>query len=282
MYVNRSSVDWLTFTTWDRVDAKRLSTLALAHGGGSSKETRLKQYRGQLFPKAFYGTNIDATPMHYMLRVWGDESHDAYESIMIDGLKASKCTRIDLQVTIPITWEYNARLLAEALRKTEDEKGGRGRKVFLLAQGEFDTVYIGSWKSEKFYRIYVKAAGTQKFLRFEVCYKTGYSEEAADAVFADRNKIGGLLKYELSTLKANRNKALVEFRKALKREKSIKPIREKHLNNDGRLIWLKRQVMPAIYSMIEDDEIGDFAAGMVRELAEYAKESGRFDDSRYA
>lgn len=275
--VNRPAIDWLTFTTWERESWEWFNIMATRFSGGDGEASRMEGYQGIMYPKMFIGYKEgEQHKPHYMLRSWGVPSDDVFmASVVADSPMV--CKRIDLQITIPLPDGYNAKLLAERIREEEDKRYN-GRKVHLYDSGKgMETVYVGSWHSDKFYRIYVKQVAAELYLRFEVVFKHDLATKAYELIKSGKATPGGILNAEVGTIKVKNNRGMTAVRKALKGYSANMVKRVVKDKEDTRLYWLRKQVMPALFRMVADEEIGDHAASMLQELHDYARELGRLE-----
>jgi hypothetical protein len=115
------------------------------------------QYMGRLSEQSYLGEATQNDKVHVMFQSWGVTSHNL---IPLALATAEKCTRIDIQVTTAVNTP-NLLDLASRLKK-------RKRTVGYIESGGLATCYIGSFKSPKVIRVYMKDLKT---LRFEVMYK---------------------------------------------------------------------------------------------------------------
>lgn len=161
--VNQIAFDWLTCGSFDARDKQRyiraLDNILLSKG-----DSKLMQYYGESWGEGFVGQAEQNGRIHTLCKVSGAAAERAFWMLKEYATHETSWTRLDIQLTIPLPDWYVARELADYLRLIQR------RKVELYeSSGGLDTVYIGSRKSAKYWRIYVKQdAGGGKYLRFEI------------------------------------------------------------------------------------------------------------------
>lgn len=106
-------IDWVTFTTWDVAVHNRWRDW-LQSLPGERRYGQVHVYSGVWVGSAFVGMGEQSGgKKHFMARVSGDIAHDAFYHLTDP---AAKCTRLDVQVTIPLPVGYSARGLVDDLR----------------------------------------------------------------------------------------------------------------------------------------------------------------------
>jgi hypothetical protein len=158
-----AAVDYVTLTLaaavreLDALRFRRCAEDALDDKGPMSerKAAQVLGYRGQRLNQAFYG----ARPDGWMFRSSGETSDVDYAR---DWPVSSKCTRIDLAVTV---WRHDwpksvAREMRQAAIKARDEgRMHRSTRIcFYDGCGDGDSCYIGSRSSDQMLRCYDKGA----------------------------------------------------------------------------------------------------------------------------
>lgn len=169
--LNHAMVDWLTITSFDHAffafwDEK------IRKGTKSFSEKNIPRYRGVLsniangHVSAFVGNQNGRT--HYMVHLAGEIANEYFE-VATQAIRQgiAKCTRIDLQITSLLPDDWNQFSLLGRLKKMGRSVGWYESKD--RDGAELSTVYIGSRKSDRFIRLYIKPLkGDRNGLRFEV------------------------------------------------------------------------------------------------------------------
>jgi len=250
--INCPKIDWLTFTSWE-------SEVFCAwkkwqnEKSEPAQEGKIKMYAGTWAGSTFVGEGLQGGKKHYIVRVSGEESHEAFNKLDVEGFK---CTRIDIQITEPLPVGYSARQLADDLR--EGNWGSFERDCRLIENTDhLDTVYIGSGKSDRFARVYVKEGDEEKrYLRFEVEHKAEWAELIAERYKAG-GSLGGVLKDFLTQLPLEDKQGVLKGFVGLLddvEEGLIVPRKEK--DPDATLEWLHEQVGPVLMRYLNDHEKG--------------------------
>lgn len=157
-----AQIDYLRVGTYDWGDWVRLKGAA-ALSPQDSRAGRFLQYKGHYYRDGhvFYGEAVIGGKMHYMAQISGESADGAFDARMADGLieklKATFATRIDLQRTISLPPDYDAAYTYKTVRDS-------GSSASLILSDEGATVYLGKRSSDKFTRLYVK---NERFLRLE-------------------------------------------------------------------------------------------------------------------
>lgn len=255
MLLNNPMCDYLTLTTFTKNMSLSL-LFANATQNTKTKKHKMESYTGLTGNNTFYGQRTQNNKTHYMMRCWGEFATDML--MMSDNLLV-KCTRIDLQITIPITPAYNSRSLYDHLSNKEREWKWRRKNVSIIQSGDgLDTIYIGSRSSDRFYRIYVKpdSSGKPAYIRFEVEFKKEFAAAIREAVLKGRAGFRDLLRAELETLPIGNNFVLRSFEAALGvKMTSISPVRVE--TRSSTIDWMNNQVDPAVVRMLNSHEHRD-------------------------
>lgn len=260
MYINEPRSDYLRLTTFDNGQQEKMRRIANEISTGEEpKDGQLMQYHGDRYGHAFWGKGVQGGYAHWMLQVSGElaETAQRWAHEELD-IKTTRCTRIDLQVTVPLPDDWSLRQHADHLRK--ENWPNRRRKVeFYENEGQGGTIYIGSRQSLKFARLYVKMSDSEEWpllLRFEIELKgdvadTVYKTLAVGAVDACQ-----VLRGEFDRL------PILETSAWLLLERSM-PVRgtpvllPRNLPEDSKTLrWLIHKVDPTIRRMLNSHEHG--------------------------
>lgn len=253
MIIDAPAVDWLTFTTYENdyylgwKDWQRKLT-------GEQKTGKIRMYDGEWIGSSFVGEGRQGSRPHGLIRVSGTESNQAFIDLLEVGY--DKCTRLDIQFTTPLPSGYSARQFADDLRS--GQQGEYQRSIELYENGDgFDTVYVGSKKSDRFARFYVKEADDQRYLRFEIEHKNAWAQIVAKSLQVGNACMAGVMLDFLDTIKVDDSQSvIIKFRDLLDSTKAglINP--RTISDNNSTMIWIYEQVTPALLRMLHDHEYG--------------------------
>lgn len=251
-------LDYVTLTSWNHPHMGLLeSTIKGIEGDGSSQKSM--QYVGRSFHdgKVFVGHGEIDGKYHGMVRVSGALS-DNYRWLARASDPLSGLSRIDVQMTVPcedIDMIQVAGIMKPLARC----------KVGVIVSGERDgTLYLGSRKSDKLIRIYIKfLAGGDLALRFEIEYK-GKRAKSVSALIPPDIRAGdmvlsGLLLGELNKVVKT---GVGQFDDAIQAMKDIcqkstggheLKARVAKLESDT-MLWLETQVRQAVIRLANDHD----------------------------
>lgn len=278
MIINRPAIDWLTLTTFTNLAGNELLRVARRCATNSEpKNRRIMQYEGKTWGNTFYGVAEQRGRGHMMLRASGATAHEAYDEIMQSNPAMSvSCTRIDLQVTVRLTWNYSARALCDQLR-TADWNGHK-RKVTMIEGGDgLDTIYIGSRDSERMYRIYVKRVDNESYLRWEAEIKGDLADQTWVAItVGGADAMNSIARGEFGRMPYVPNRAIDEIAACMDKyqAREIRPV-ERVRDSSSTMQWVSRAVSPAVNRMLSDHDYGDTMANFILEWYERACEMGK-------
>ena len=267
MIIDAPAIDWLTFTTWDELEFIRWKEWQ-KNVIGDEKIGKIRMYDGIWRGSSFVGEGRQNNRSHGMIRVSGSDSNQAYFELLRGDY--AKCTRLDIQFTTPLPAGYSARVFADDIRGGQQGEYQRSIDLYDNSDG-FDSVYVGSKKSDRFARFYVKEVEEQKYLRFEVEYRGVWSQVVSKAIQEDRETMAGCLLDFLKSIEVDDSQGVIKlfeqkiegFQAGLS---SPKVIRDKNKT----MLWIMEQVTPAMVRLLNDHDLG-------RELYDHLK--GLLDES---
>lgn len=232
------------------------------------QEKHRMQYDGmeQTFSdgSVFWGTGIQKGVPHYLTQVSGAASDRFIRRAVLLGRDDFNVTRLDIQLTIRKPDWFKARAFLDTLR-TGDWAGRRKKATMVDNYGD-DTVYIGSWHSDSFARVYVKE---KEWIRFENEWK----KERADSAFriikahGPQKAMHGLLYGEL--LKLPDHPVKTAYREVLDGYETMTAMVVKP--ESKRMKWFIKQCTPAIQTLLSDHDCGDRTREILEDLL-----SGRY------
>lgn len=277
MIVNSPSCDWLTLTTFQESELLKIRNLFIPLVGGlAGKQAKVLQYKGQQYKGGFIGVSDQNKRTHYMARFSGEMADDVMGAIVESENCIGDCTRVDLQITVPLPKDYNSLLLFNELKK--GEWSGRERSVTAIMSGDgLDTVYVGKRTSDRYIRVYVKeGASGERYLRFEVEYKGDRAKNVYTKLcLGGRRTAGGILFGEFVGLPECKEPGMVAIGCRLREYTYTSSAVERIVEPSSTMQWINLQVSPAVYRLINDSEQGDEIGKIILEWFEAAAEKDR-------
>jgi len=268
MIIDAPAIDWLTFTTWDELEFLRWQEWQ-KNVTGDEKLGKIRMYDGKWKGSSFVGEGRQNNRSHGLIRVSGSDSNQAYFELLRGDY--AKCTRLDVQFTTPLPAGYSARNFADDLRGGQQGEYQRTIDLYDNSDG-FDSVYVGSKKSDRFARFYVKELDDQKYLRFEVEHKGAWADVVSKAIQQDRATMAGCLLDFLKSIEVDDTQGVIKlfeqkiegFEAGLSTPKVIR-------DKNKTMLWIMEQVTPAMVRLLNDHDVG-------RELFDHLQ--GLLDESK--
>lgn len=271
MRLNAPLCDFLTLTSWSETETLQLLFWRLTPSY-LREDGKVMQYRGKRGPHTFFGSANQNGKAHWMLRVSGELADEALANSY--GI-AARCTRLDLQVTVPAPDGFFMPNVYDALNDEDAMWTGRRKNVSMIQSGDgLDTLYVGSRTSETFIRIYIKpnADGEPAYVRFEVEFKgdtaDSFWQAIRDGQITRRQILAGIL----TGLPETKNGLLSFFREPLGTNRALPPVKRVQSEN-STLDWLQVQVEPAIYRLLHSHEHGGTMRTILRRWLDAADNS---------
>jgi len=260
MQINYPQIDWITFTSWNMVDYLNWRDW-LKEQSGEMTEGKIKMYSGHWVGSAFIGQGTQKEKNHYIARVSGEFSNEAYKKLWSPTVKA---TRIDIQITKKMPDNYSARKFVDSLRS--GKWGTYERDLQLIENSDgLDTVYIGSKKTDRFARMYVKNTSEGKFIRFEIEYKGDWANNISEAYNIDETVLSRILYDFVSSLPLDGEGVLQGFLDLISDVRSGIAISRRVVPTDNTYAWLIEQVGPVIWRFLNDHDRGaDLASFLIK------------------
>jgi len=253
MIIDAPAVDWLTFTTYqnDHFQGWQLWQKTLS---GEKKAGKIRMYDGEWVGSSFIGQGRQGSRPHGLIRVSGSESNQAFYDLLEIGF--DKCTRLDIQFTTPLPEGYKARKFFDDLMACQ--AGEYQRALELIENGEgLDTVYVGSKKSDRFARFYVKENDGLRYLRFEIEHKDTWAEIVTKNLKSGGATMAGVMLDFLNTVKLDDDQGIIALFTGLLDSFKAGLKCPKHLtDDDSTMTWIMEQVTPAIIRLLNDHEWG--------------------------
>lgn len=251
MIIDYPQIDWITFTSWKAEDFLRWRDWQ-KNQSGEVKDGKIQMYSGYWVGSAFIGQGKQLDKNHYIARVSGESSHEVYKYLWSPDVKA---TRIDIQITKKIPENYSARKFVDFLRA--GDWGNNKRDLQLIENSDgLDTVYIGSRKSERFARMYVKSSLEGNYLRFEVEYKGEWANLISQAYYKDYKVLSSLLFDFIITLPLDGEGVLQGFLDLISDVRSGIVVPRRVVPDENTYSWLIDQVGPVIWKYLNDHDRG--------------------------
>lgn len=264
--LGKTMIDWLTVTSfqktameyWQREIDKEIV-------GDWAEGVHIPRYVGKEKQSSqghvWLGEGSQKNQPHYMLTCGGQNSDAISESCLYKPLQSgwAKTTVIHIQITLRCGKEWNQRELYQRL----ESRGKRPSNWSSLdSKGrERTTVYLGSMKSSKYSRTYVKDIGKngEFIIRHEIVYKGDYARGLAKMLTTSADSqetMNRIMWRELVTfddhLSAIASPFIARFGKA--------KVQPEHHDLDllqTKRAWLLGSVLPAFADYINDHDADD-------------------------
>lgn len=279
MIINEVAPDWLTLTTFDEIPAYALQQIIDRHSTGPLEDQKRMQYSGFRKGQLFLGRSLQLGLPHYMFQASGLGA--ALTWVDCAEIALLKCTRIDLQLTIPMPKWYSSRDFYDALAahpKLPD--------VSIVQSGDgLDTIYVHRRISRRFWRVYAKldAAG-RKWLRFEVEFK----RELAAAVWEQLRDSDDSYRLMAELVAAELDSCPVKgpefnaFLAVIEDARGGKRASDNRVAGSGRTLnWLMKQVNGAVMRAMHDHDEGEGVRDLIRVWAAWAERIENDDEADY-
>ena len=229
--------------------------------GSDISESKVMQYEGIKSKHAFLGlarqsNKSGQVKKHYLFQASGEYANEVYKQCLIAPFP-TKCTRLDVQLTIPKFDDYWARPIIDAMRLAAWPHAPRKVDGTDKEDG-LDTIYIGSRESLRFIRIYVKPDDDDShYIRFEPEFKGDLSNAIWMKMRPDESFAAGLIREEVDRLPSVSGCYFDDLRQLLEEFEAIGLHLPKRVKDDGRTIkWLRDSVTPAVERMAYSHDYG--------------------------
>lgn len=258
--LHHAAIDYLTLTSWEYDIMKFWNQKAESEKPKKRVDASVQNYSGNMWyfdsGSAFVGQGEQKSQAHYMVKISGNLAEewkaDAFKQRLAYQVE---CRRVDLQITIP---EPDGWLQIALLNRTHRRGQIPGWASSQDAKaGKLETVYIGSWHSDRLSTVYVKlTAGNSRLLRLETRYKKDRSN-ALLPMLAKGELPDNFLRHELmNVIKDAKLRAIFEP-SLIGGSPAIAKVRIKD-KNDTTKEWLIDKVLPTFARIVLDhDSDGD-------------------------
>lgn len=249
-------IDWVTLTSFHEWFYPYWS--ALIDSQGKTRDMRRIGYAGRGLDTGngsiFVGQGTQKGKDHYIMQMGGENSHDTLYKVA-ESYERHMCrvTVFDLQVTVP---EPEGWSQFELLKRMEEAGKLTGKAESRDKDaGRLETIYIGSWQSDRMIRVYVKlTAGNERLLRFEAHFKGLRADAAARSVMFNKVTPRQILLAEVQRLGTAH---LPQFESCLS---GVVPHHVKVKQKSSRAKtegWIRQTVIPALarYANAKDADI---------------------------
>jgi len=250
LLLNKGLCDYVTCTSYSRefwaAWKKLLHEVEAAEGFDPAESDAWYQYAGWKttqpgYGELFVGSGLQGGENHFLLTSKGSIADSIYMKPQLEG---SKCTRVDLQVTIEQPPDYDAVKMQEYARQY-----GLDPIYWPSADGEFVTLYFGRMEGSDniFTRLYQKEKENgDKLLRLE-CVFRGKKAAACHHLLRGGKKPEGLIRSAMPAVP----ELLDIFDKYLVGEGiPVKIARTEH----NTAAWLRRTVLPSFTRYINSHD----------------------------
>jgi len=248
--LNQAMCDYVTCTSYDRefwsMWKSLLRVVETTEGHEPAAESAWYQYAGWStkhpgYGELFVGSGQQGGAAHFLITSKGAQANYIY---MLNVLEGSRCTRLDLQVTIEQPEDYDARSMQEYARSY-----GLDPIYWPSADGEYVTLYFGRMEGSDniFTRLYQKEKDDGgKLLRLE-CVFRGKKAAAAHHLVRAGNEPAGLIRAAMPAVP----ELLDIFDVYLTGEGvPVKIARTEH----NTAAWLRRTVLPSFTRYINSHD----------------------------
>ena len=157
----KSALDYLRLATWDITTHTNLLAELLQGSDGKWAHSKWLQYHGWKREQFFLGTGYQDKRRHSIINISGYQADRNWTNL--SGEAEYYCTRIDLQITIPLPGDVK-------LESIYDMLNTEGLSVELRRSELNDTLYVGKRTSDIFTRLYEKPLD-EMHLRLEFEFK---------------------------------------------------------------------------------------------------------------
>ena len=259
----KPTLDYVRFATWKTAAYAEVMAQISRDYPLDGHKSNFLQYRGTrygAYGQLFAGRAMQAGKEHYIIHNSGFTSHDFYAAYDFDW--PWYCTRIDLEVTLPMpSWFYDDDFEAQlaAMRDITEISSPSGR-----------TVYFGKRTSGRMVRLYTKTLDDTRYLRCELELKKSYAQIAHQILGAPEqdNEELRIYQHHLEAMQlpytlreyftGNSSPTDENIGKLLKRKEA-----------DNRLGWFQ-SIVPGIERMMMDHDIGSTTRAIIFALNEIA------------
>jgi len=252
----KAGLDWLTLTSFEVDVWRHWARKSESERPLHTKDLAIRNYSGKMSwfnnGSCFVGQGEQRGQAHYLIDVsgnlaeeWRGDAYSQRRAYLVS------CRRADLQVTIPEPEGWNQIALLNRFDKRGRITGwatSRDAKA-----GALQTVYIGSWHSDRIATVYVKlTAGNERLLRFEVRYKRDRANALLPKLAAGE-LADNFLAYELQSTLADRKLRLV-FEPALTIGAPAAARVKLKQKEDKTADWLIDKILPTFVRIIADHD----------------------------
>lgn len=260
----KTAVDYISLSTFNPVVFRKIVDRFVQKDTQPNDVQRM-QYMGQSqsFPDGsfFWGSGQQSSHDHYLIQVSGAMADRVTDSLIDSDTKNFNVTRIDLQITIPKPDWFKSRSFVDTLRG--DVWTSRRRKVTMIDNYGDDTVYIGSRKSDRFARVYVKETD---WLRLEFEYKKSRADNVYHllATHGKDKASAGIMHGEVVGLPDH--PVITAYRSILRDYETLTPSVVKP--ESARFKWFIKQCVPAIITLLNDHDSGEMTRDVLIDLVQ--------------
>jgi hypothetical protein len=265
MIINTPAIDYLTLTSYNRWDYESFQRAILASEQGRMIQGRLMQYSGIKGASMFVGGATVQGRDHFIFSASGERAQTA--ALVLAEEMPGSCTRVDIQITVPMPFDYDCRWLADGLRWSDWI--GYKRPVNIRDNEDgFDTVYVGLRNSGDFTRIYIKTDGENMWLRFETQFQKRRAVRVWPAIANDRAMMDRVLRGRVDAIPELDEPGMNAIRQAVSVEGLNVAAQRRVPGENSTYIWLRDTVSPVVERMINDHDWGEQVTRLVRGWAE--------------
>lgn len=254
--LHHAAIDYLTLTCWESETWRHWNHYAEIHKPIKKLDSKIPMYVGNLFyfhsGSAFIGQGEQKGQPHYVIKISGNLADEWRAEAFAQRLAYQvECTRLDLQVTIPEPPGWSQIALMNRVHKSGKVPGWAASKD--RNGGKLETVYIGSWHSDRLSTVYVKlTAGNERLLRLE----TRYKKDRANALLPQLAKgelPDNFLAHELQNVIKD-SKLRIAFEPSLTIGSPMAAKVKLKQKEDKTAEWLVEKVLPTFARIVLDHD----------------------------
>lgn len=247
-------IDYITLTSYEK--SSWVLFRDIQSKCTETREKKVAQYMGEIgkvrHGSIFVGSGVQGAKVHNMMQVSGNEAHHLFytDDRLSEGIKAGwlRVTRIDIQSTLE--WGRGA---YEWLRGIENRIKDRG-DVCTWEESQHDkwgklaTCYIGSKRSDRFFRVYMKPTMDAMRIRYEL-QVGGATARSIGKQIANGASHEGFIKWSAKKVKDEGFDPLMEVLDGVGAERVSREIDEDRKTRD----WLMRMLVAFSRYITSDD-----------------------------
>lgn len=285
MIVNQPLADWVTVTGSTPAHVSQFAEYARERGEVAER-AKIPRYKGWRYGSIFLGVaeHIHGRGRH-LATITGGTAHGY---MLIAEHRGGRCSRLDLQITLPLPAGWDARREVVNLSK---KRWATGKPIDARIQEGTDgtaSIYAGSRKSEREFCIYVKRDGDgNEYLRWEVRFRNVAKRRLASNTFGGiigtsyrEGALATALYDALSLLDTGWRAVKLPLRAIEQWGRGVLDVHSVAEPESDKMEWIRTQVDPAVRRLLADHDTGADMRIYVAEWLRYSLLLDEHDDGR--